>query len=298
MKIAVLYTCFNRREKTLSSLHGLFSSIASYNHDAQDHLETEIFLTDDGCTDGTAEAIKAAFPQKNIHILQGTGSLYWAGGMRKAWSEAQKRHQEWDFYLLLNDDTNIFPTSIHTLMLTHQYCQSEYGKPGIYSGITCDPTDENITTYGGRILTNQFLGSAYKVKASGQPQLVDQANANIMLVPATIVDKLGILYEGYHHGNADFDYTMQARRNGIPVLVTAHNCGSCRFDHSYGASLKQKILDMSAEERKHYFENPLHSSKDYLTFIRRNTPIKYPFTWIFRMLQEKYPKIYYAIKRQ
>lgn len=298
MKIAVLYTCFNRKQKTLSSLEGLFNSIQIFNTDSSDKICPTIYLTDDGCTDGTSEAILRKYPNEDINIIKGDGNLYWAGGMRLAWKEAMKRHFEWHFYLLLNDDTDIFGHCFTELLDTHAYCKMKFGQDGIYSGITCGKEDMNQTTYGGRIITNSFLGSAYKVSASGHPQLVHQTNANILLVPKSVVDQIGIFFEGFRHGNADYDYAMHASFKGIPVLVTAHHCGTCDFDHANETDLRNKILSMSQTERTSYFSNPLHSSRDYLTFIKRNIPLKYPFTWIFRKLQEKYPKVYYFVNRR
>ena len=258
----------------------------------------EVFLTDDGCTDGTVEAIKTRYPDKDINILQGSGQLYWAGGMRLAWKEAMKRHKEWEFYLLLNDDTDILECCFQTLINTHDYCLSQFRQPGVYSGVTCGKSDMSVTTYGGRIIKNRFLGTWNRAVAADTPTLVDQVNANILLVPKQVVDRIGIFYEGYRHGNADFDYAMTARRNGIPVLLTTSYCGMCDRDHFSWSELKSKILSMSQEERSAYFANPLHSSRDYLTFIRRNIPIKYPLTWVFRKLQEYFPKVYYMINRR
>lgn len=296
MNIAVLYTCFNRKEKTLSSLNALYVSLSKYNLEAQDKANIEVFLTDDGCTDGTSDAIKKTYVDKDIHILKGDGTLFWAGGMRLAWKEALKRHTEWDFYLLINDDTDIFDTCIQELMDTHYYCIETYRKAGIYSGVTCSKADHSITTYGGDIFTSRFLGRYYRVKCIGSPQLVDTINANILLVPQSIVEMRGIFYEGFRHGNADWDYSMQARKNGIPVLVTANYCGACDNDHESKEERKNKLLSMTQEERSNYFKNPLHSSCDYLTFVKRNIPVKYPITMMFRFLQEFYPGIYYIIK--
>ena len=137
MKIAVLLTCFNRKEKTLSCLAGLYESQRVYNERNSSPIELEVFLTDDDCTDGTAQAVKASFAGKSIHILQGTGNMFWAGGMRFAWKEALKRHKEWYYYLLLNDDTTINAYCFNELMNTEEYSQRKYGQPAVVSGITC-----------------------------------------------------------------------------------------------------------------------------------------------------------------
>jgi GT2 family glycosyltransferase len=67
--IAVLLTCHNRKEKTLSCLTALFNCIVP------DGYGFNVFLVDDACTDGTAEAIKEKFPQ--VNIIQETGNLCW-----------------------------------------------------------------------------------------------------------------------------------------------------------------------------------------------------------------------------
>ena len=75
MKIAVLYTCFNRKAHTLSSLKCLFASLDYYNNIAKDKISITVYLTDDGCTDGTVEAICRVYPDKDIIILKGDGNL-------------------------------------------------------------------------------------------------------------------------------------------------------------------------------------------------------------------------------
>lgn len=295
MKIAVLYTCFNRKAHTLSSLKCLYASLDHYNNTTKDKIDITVYLTDDGCTDGTAEAISTVYPDKDIIILRGNGNLYWAGGMRLAWKEALKRQSEWDFYLLLNDDTDLFEDCLEELLKTHLFCLQKQGKSGLYSGATCAKSNHSKTTYGGNIITNRFLGKSHRISPNGVPQLVDTSNANILMVSKSTVDTIGIFYEGYRHGNADYDYAMSARSHGIPVYITSQFCGACDDDHTHGEELKNKIIKMSSTERTDYFSNPLHSSKDYLTYIRRQFPLKYPFTWILRMLHEKYPKLYYML---
>ncbi len=106
MKISVLLTCHNRKEKTLACLRKL------YEQDTSD-INVNVFLVDDGCTDGTAEAIREEFPQ--IHIIQGDGTLYWNRGMCLAWEESRKCG-DYDAVLWLNDDTMLLPSSLKTLM--------------------------------------------------------------------------------------------------------------------------------------------------------------------------------------
>ena len=72
-KIAVLLTVFNRKNKTLLCLDSLMNTYMKANVP----IEIKVFITDDGCTDGTSEAILRRNYDLPIKILMGDGSLYW-----------------------------------------------------------------------------------------------------------------------------------------------------------------------------------------------------------------------------
>ena len=78
----MLVTVFNRCDITIQGLRRLYVAIAALPGD----YFFDVYLTDDGCTDGTPKAVAAEFP--DIHIVQGDGSLFWGGGMRLAWKAA------------------------------------------------------------------------------------------------------------------------------------------------------------------------------------------------------------------
>jgi GT2 family glycosyltransferase len=97
MKIAILMTCFNRRDVTLLCLQKLFEQI--------DIEKVEIYLVDDASSDGTQKAVRQNFP--TVHLLGGNGRLFWNGGMRIAFAAAMERG--FDAYLWLNDDSLLYP---------------------------------------------------------------------------------------------------------------------------------------------------------------------------------------------
>lgn len=78
IKTAGLLTVYNRCAVTLKGLSSLYKAIENLGNG----YTFDVYMTDDGCTDGTNEAVHEKFP--NIHIIQGDGSLFWSGGMRKA----------------------------------------------------------------------------------------------------------------------------------------------------------------------------------------------------------------------
>lgn len=45
-------------------------------------------------------------------------------------------------------------------------------------------------------------------------------NGNVVLVPKSVVDKIGIINPIYHHDLGDVDYGLTAQENGIKVYAT------------------------------------------------------------------------------
>lgn len=295
IKIATILTCFNRKAKTVRCLKELFRVLDDYNVKHRDNrIDISVYLMDDASSDGTAEAVAEVCKDRDFHLCQGDGNCYWAGGMRLAWREAFKRHEEWDFYLLLNDDTTVMDNVFEQLMECHEYALDEFGKAGVYSGCTCDEKDIDVVTYSGDVINPQTKGWD-RLLPNGMPQMVDMTNANILLVDKSVVDTIGVFYDGYIHGVADQDYGMTARRAGFPVLITSDICGYCEFDHLSEQDVCKELMKMGIKERKAYVYKPTHSDEDYLLFIRRNMTERYYISWILRKIRLYLPKLYYKI---
>lgn len=294
--IAVLLTCHNRKEKTIACLRSLFLSQDDYNNSHDNQLLLNVFLVDDGCTDGTSDEIRRFFLNKMdvISIINGDGNLYWAGGMRVAWRSSLEMRNDWDFYLLLNDDTTLYDYCFDLLFQTHKFSLEKYGKAGIYSGGTCEGEYPEKVSYGGVKWKNRVLAKSIPLKPMGEPQMCDAANANILFISNKAFKDLGIFYDGYQHGYADYEYTMLARKKDIPVLLTSHLAGECANDHR---GPKNIIMKMSLRERKNYFKSPLHSNKDHLLFFYRNFPLRLPSVIVGRILWLYFPTLYYKIQR-
>ena len=83
-------TVYNRRDITIQCLNRLYANTFD-----KSKYQLRVYLTNDGCTDGTKEAVESLFP--NICIVDGDGSLFWNRGMYVAWKEAVK--EKYDYYL-------------------------------------------------------------------------------------------------------------------------------------------------------------------------------------------------------
>lgn len=281
-RIAILFTCFNRKEKSLSALKLVFEAYDLVKKD----LNITIYLTDDGSTDGTGDAVRKNFPK--VKVLQGTGELYWAGGMRNSWKAAIKG--DYDAYLLMNDDTEPYPSLFTELLQTHSYCLDKNGVGGVYVGSTLDKVTNRLS-YGGSVFTNRFLAKYKKVIPNGvSPQECELGNANILLTHKDAVIKIGILSEGYIHGMADFDYTLKAVKKKVPVYITPNFLGNCTNDHS---DTFARFSKLSLKERKNMLLNPVGLDfKSHLQYMKSHFPYRLPIFFLMGWFKVLFPKIY------
>jgi GT2 family glycosyltransferase len=212
-RLAVLLTCHNRRDQTLRCLESL--SIAK---DAvAPRVKVDAFLVDDGCSDGTAVSVRSQFP--DVHVIAGTGNLFWCGGMRLAWAQAAAN--DYDGYLWLNDDVTLDHDAIERLVAASRRLSRDDGAVIMVGGTRAEEAATvNTATYGGLDLQGVL-------PASADVRRIDLFNGNIVLVSRRAFQVLGGLSKAYTHGLADIEYGVRAKKAGVPVWLAAGSLGSC-----------------------------------------------------------------------
>lgn len=250
--VAVLITVHNRKENTLACLEHLFGATLPEQH------SLEVFLVDDGSTDGTSGAVKEQFPQ--VNIIRGTGNLFWNRGMHLAWKTAAQT-RNFDYYFWLNDDTLIFKDALKNLVKS---CEFEKNQK-IICGTTVDSVDKNKITYGGRF---KYKGL---VSPTSHNQTCDYFNGNIVLIPKFVYNKIGNLDPTFTHSLGDFDYGLRAKKMGIESIVAHGVLGSCSLNRDLPVWLNPKI---SFKKRWNTFRTPLgHNPEEYFIYERRHNGI-------------------------
>lgn len=289
MKIAILLTCFNRKEKTLRCLKSVCESYRKSNSD----IEYDIYLTDDGSTDGTQKAILDFNVSGKIVVLNGTGNLFWNGGMNNSWDYASA-HGCYDGYLWLNDDSTVYPQFWKDLIVTDEFCRSKYGIGGIYVGSTCDPQTKKFT-YGGFKFIDKISLKDEFVKPNGdEPLECECGHGNITFVSSDVEKKMGHLYRKYRHGGGDHDYTYTAFKRKLPVLVMPNYAGECENDHL--SNPKSEFENLGIRDRIKFLFSPLgYNLYNTLIFNRRCFPYRYPFVLLAGMMRVALPTMYRKI---
>lgn len=293
ISIAVLLTCHNRCNLTSRCLHSVYQAKQKYNTGGNT-VNLHFFITDDKCTDNTVAEAKDILVQEDLTIVDADGSAFWAGGMRLAWRKALES-EKFDFFLLLNDDTEVWENLFDELLDCHEYAIGKYGKGGIYSGNTSWFNDKSKITFGGKVAGSGFFSRFYRLMPNGTPQNCDIVNANILMVSANVVDEIGIFPDCYIHGAADNDYGMRANHAGLPVLITSDFCGSCDAEnYDYYAEM-QKLNNMSIKQRMDYFKFPVKSIHDTIAFSIRWRKRMVPLILAMHLIQIASPSLYYKI---
>lgn len=201
--IAVLITAHNRKHLTLRAIEAVLGQ-----------GEVKVFLVDDGSTDGTAQAVRAGFPE--VVLIEGSGSLYWNRGMHLAWTQALSSKP--DFFLWLNDDVHLRPGALSDLLRS----QSEHGPRCIAVGRTV--SDSGLTSYGGYVHAPGLSRLRWRRLFAHEIDC-DTMNGNCVLLPASAVREIGLHDRTFTHALGDIDYGLRARRAGYRVVQLAEPAG-------------------------------------------------------------------------
>ena len=209
-RVAILMSVFNRREKTLACLSACFAQVESLRPCG--NYEFSVWLTEDGCTDGTSEAVASAYP--SVNIIHGDGNLYWNRGMCAAWEQAAVSDP--DFYIWINDDTVPVQGAFSVLFDT----SSALGDKAIVAA-TAVGSDGSLS-YGGRNRKGRIIRPDDTI-----PVWCAFFNGNLVLVPRHVYRKIGALDSFYFHVFGDFDYGVRAAKAGITSVVAPGILAKC-----------------------------------------------------------------------
>jgi len=242
-RIAILITVHNRKERTLKCLTHLYVALQQVNS----KITFDVYITDDGSTDGTREEVQAHFPQ--VRFIEGNGNLYWCRGMIAAWKHALAE-DDYDGFFWLNNDSYLYPGAFTLFFDAFSPFPLSSFPPfpnlSVLSGAFISESTGQ-PSFGGRI-NDRIL------PPNGQWQKFDQLNGNFVFVPKAVVEKIGILDSVFHHGIGDYDYGFRAKKAGIELLLTPRYIGVCERDSNYH---KYRDPRYSLKERFRFLYSPL-----------------------------------------
>lgn len=205
----------NRKKKTLKCIESLVKQKITKN------ISLNIILVDDGCTDGTAEAVGKEVP--DIIVLNGDGNLYWCGAMRMAMAYVVDNN--YDYCIWLNDDTVLYPHALEALVgiSVREFPEQQ----GIVVGSIRDPMTGKLS-YGGSMNNCWWQPLRFeRIEPNGATQVCDVFNGNFVLIPTRVVKKVGNIHPAFIHAGGDYEFALRATKKGVPILVAPDYYGEC-----------------------------------------------------------------------
>jgi GT2 family glycosyltransferase len=267
--VAVLMTCFNRRDKTIAALTALRQA-------ATNAINYKVVLVDDNSTDGTGNAVSKEFPEANI--VKGSGNLYWNRGLRLAWCHGRKLNPA--FYLWLNDDVVLLEGSVAKLIEQYNQVSTDYGPSIIIVGRTISPSTGR-TTYGGYVRASRLSRLSFRHLIDGET-VCETMNGNCVLIPAAAVDDVGLNCERYSHAFGDIDYGLRARRAGYVIVQYSEPVAALEENDIYNQSIRR----MNFHNMRYVLTYPKGVPiREWGYFCRVHGGILWPVNFIWRYLR-------------
>lgn len=258
-RILVVLTCFNRCKKTVNCIKSIYSS----------EYDIKYVVVDDKSTDGTVEQIKAI--PYDIKVIEGTGSLFWNRGMRKAVEYINENETDYDYILFVNDDVEFFENVIDQIVK-----ESKEKNNSVIVGATCD--DNQKLTYGAI----KYIKNSLKyvtVPVENNKLLCDTFNCNCVLLPTEIFKKVGNFDEHFIHAFGDFDYGLRVRQMGYHIYSSSEYVGIC-YTNPQKNSWQDRSL--SIKKRLELKESPKGLPRaQWFYFLRKHYGL---FTALFRTI--------------
>lgn len=183
MKICILLTTYNREKVTMRALDSI----------DDETLTIDYLVVDDDSSDGTRQAIRDWNTRENsgdtaeeetlhrrsegnLRIIRGSGSLYWAGGMRKGMEELLRSDSGYDYLVLINDDVVFCPGA-----LTKLIGRSKEKGDSPVSGAVRDSSGR--ISYGGVVYDMKKAKPAPVDISEADTGPLDAMNCNCFLLP-------------------------------------------------------------------------------------------------------------------
>lgn len=226
-------------------------------------IEYEIWVVDNSSKDGSVEMVQEEF--KNVKLIASKENLGFPKGNNVAIRKATGR-----YILLLNSDTKVIGDNLQNCV-SYMDQHKEIGALGCKVELpdgTLDhackrgfPTPEASLYYFlklNKIMKNKRKYGAYTASYLGEDEVgeVDALMGAFMMIPRTVIDKIGMLDEEFFMYGEDIDWCYRIKEAGYKIMYYPKE----KIIHYKGSSSKKKKAKTTYEfhramilfYRKHY----------------------------------------------
>ena len=167
-------------------------------------------LVDDGCTDGTVEAVQSLLPVERLVVLRGDGQLWWAGALQRAWQMLSALPSgDSDAVLIINDDVGIEPgflaAGLEVLSERPRACVQALG------------VDKSTGVRDvGAVADLRRLSFRPAAEAEAPSCL---STRGLLMSLRTFTQSGGFRPDRLPHYLSDYEFTLRLARDGVQLLV-------------------------------------------------------------------------------
>ena len=212
----------------------------------------ETLIVDNASPTKSPNIIKEKYPE--IQLIISKKNLGFAGGNNIALKQAKG-----DYVLLLNNDTEVKPDFLESLV---ELMESDK-KIGIVSSKILYFYEDNVIQYAGaspiNLITSRGSHYGYKEIDNGQLDEVTETaypHGACMMIRKSVLEELGLLYEGYFLYYEELDFAERVKRAGYKIY----------FQPNSSILHKESISTGKNSPLKTYYMN-----RNRLLFVRRNS---------------------------
>lgn len=173
----------------------------------------EVIVVDNGSVDNSEEIIKSAYP--DIIYVPSDKNLGFAGG-----NNLGMQYASGDYFLFINNDTEIFPGFLKALKDTFQ----KYPNAGVVSPKIIYAEEANLIQYAGAKSINLNTGRGKKIgnkeKDIGQYDYItatELGHGAALMVKKKVVEIVGGMPELYFLYYEEHDWCESIKRNGFQL---------------------------------------------------------------------------------
>lgn len=240
-QLAIVIVTWNVRDLALDCLHSLFDDLGRTD------AEGSVWVVDNASADGTAEAIRVAFPidrYPTLHLLEPGENLGFARGNNLALRAIgfPEGPDLPDYVLLLNPDTVILPGALQALLDGMEatgaglagarliygdgsFQHSAFDFPGLVQLIL------DLFPAPGRLLESRLNGRYPRAwYERGEPFEVGHPLGATFLLRREVIQQTGLFDEQFHLYCEEIDWALRIRAAGwkaicVPRAVVVHYGG-------------------------------------------------------------------------
>lgn len=242
-RVSIVIVSWNTREMLLDALRSFLPL---------EGLDGEVIVVDNASSDGSAEAVEAAFP--DVRVLRNGENLGFAGGVN-----AGLRVARGPLVLLLNTDTLVVDDAIRRLV-DHAVAHPAAGVVG--PKVLNRDGSHQASCFRFPSLGNLLLSATYLYKlfprsaffnretyAGRDPDadgVVDFVSGCAFLIRGEAIERVGLLDDGFFMYSEEMDFCYRTKREGFEV----HYAPAARIVHFGGGSSRLQSDRMFVELRR------------------------------------------------